>query len=108
MSSAWQPRARTRSGSEAAPGSPNRNIGSDAGDRPLHRGLERDLAVLQPDGPGRDRGVGQRVEAVLLLQRVPRRPEAPVAIRDQLARREQPAGGLLDELLTLPAGVEEV
>src|SRR3954453_3459816 len=108
MSSAWQPRARARSGPEAAPGSPNRSIGSDAGDRPLHRGLERDLAVLQPHGPGRDRGVGQRVEAVLLLQRVHRRPEALVAIRDQLARRDQPAERLLDELLTLLEVVEDV
>src|SRR4051795_12577137 len=107
MSSAWQPRARTRSGPEAAPGSPNRSIGSDAGDRPLHRGLERDLAVLQPHGPGWDRRVGQRVEAILLLQRVHRRPEALVAVRDQPARGDQPAERLLDELLTLLEGVED-
>src|SRR3954453_16685758 len=108
MSSAWQPRARIRSGSEPAPGRPNRSIGSDARDGPLHRGLERDLAVLQPHGPRRDRGVRQRVEAVLLLERVHRRPEALVAIRDQLARRDQPAERLLDELLTLLEVVEDV
>ena len=66
------------------------------------------LAVGRPQLPRRLPALLQALEPLLLLQRVHRRPEAVVAVREQLVGRGQPVERLLDEVLTGVQLVEEL
>src|SRR4051794_8112746 len=97
MSSAWAPTASTLSGASPSPGSVRPRIGGPCGPS-SGRGLA-------PDRPGWRSPVVERLEILLVLQRVHRGPEALIRVGDQLLVGDESLERLLDELL---AGLDVV
>src|SRR5205085_9483198 len=79
-----------------------------AAGRSREPGVWRLVLDVVPDGPRRTAALVERLEVVLVLQGVERRPEAVVRICDELAALDQAREGLLDQILVLADVVEDL